>query len=86
VPACAYPGPVTADTAVTGRLRSSLASAVGVLAAKNGSGGSAGHLAEGHKCLAWVDTEVSCSNAAAAASAVAMPVPRRSSAFGVCKP
>ncbi|WIA12087.1 hypothetical protein OEZ85_012163 [Tetradesmus obliquus] len=46
----------TYDT-VTGRLRSSLASAVGALAAKNGPGGAAGHLAEGHTCLAWVDTE-----------------------------
>jgi hypothetical protein len=43
---------------VTGRLRSSLANAVGLLAAKNGPGGSAGHLAEGHKCLAWVECEV----------------------------
>ncbi|KAF6255059.1 quinon protein alcohol dehydrogenase-like superfamily [Scenedesmus sp. NREL 46B-D3] len=46
----------TFDT-VTGRLRSSLADAVGALAAKNGLGGSNGHLAEGHKCLAWVDTQ-----------------------------
>jgi hypothetical protein len=57
-PSCADLGPVTVDTAVTGRLRSSLANAVGALAVKNGPGGSTGHLAEGHKCLAWVESEV----------------------------